>query len=638
MGLHGGCKTFVIGSDKALVPILHEEDRIVYTKAGASSTAKLVTAPTPASFLAISASEEEKNALHDHKSSDVVIPSSPNETVPLVLSVDVMTYITKLRGTTPIELSPAAAAHERERLAECDEKTQAGASNTVQSTLTKQSPGAPSPKEAPPSYRADDLADTMLEHFERFADAHRANFPGLITICLVFDKAGAMPVEKLSLQKERVEKSRTQPYSIDLRRDQVVIQDAGLCVNEEDPIPIDMGRLCLTRAIRPYFYKYLVERAKLRRWKVPLRLIVDAEFPGTATPHEGHKRRRVADEASGVSDTEQNTPHRLPHFNKGAVWTFCAHKTNALAQVITRTDPKFMVGEGEIGAILWALHHAATHHCQVWSGDSDILPLLLVHGHRFAFSLTALLCEHYTFRFREAESLLKQQNLSALELLAAVCTIGTDYTTKKIAVPRVPNQCIWAATRRWSKTPARIKEQLAPPPRPHKPRSAFALLTPQKSTDTDPKNRKAPQLSGDIHPWDTVDAYYLFLRDIFTVYEIRRCDGKRTTFDSIDITTERLSPSRLWASAAKRAIRLPAFEVATKAFRAFSFVAKYWLSLQNHAPPADFAQARFDVIVAQASTTPPTDTDDAQAQHTWDKQNAYSTSFKLFLHKRLNPG
>lgn len=452
----------------------------------------------------------------------VVIPTLKSATAPLALFVDIMTYLKKLRGTDL-------------------------------------------PVDGEKSFRADDIADSLLGNFERFASAHASRFSGKVTICLAFDKAGSIPPEKLELQSQRVAGSKTLPYEVDPASQKLRVVDAGLCIDGAAPVPIDMDRLCLTRPLRPFFYRYLAERAALRVWGLPLRLILDAEFSSV----EGKP-------GDGVEDQ---------------VWTFDVPAKDSVARLV-RAGPEFRVGEGEITAVLWALRFRRTHHCQVWSGDSDLIPMLLLHGREFSFSLTSVLSQAYVFVFSEARKVLAKEGVTAETFLAAVSLIGTDYTKKKHGFHRVPTECIWAAARRWGRNEDRRRDELNPPPLPAPVRSVASILAPSKkkvqaptassSSASEEKSTALPEAREGV-PWHSVQSFWMFMRDVYTVHARRR-EEKRKEIYLEDLDATRMSHRELWA--AKGKIKLPEPDVARRAFRAFSFVTRYWVSLQGQAGKA----------------------------------------------------
>jgi hypothetical protein len=445
----------------------------------------------------------------------VCIPSSRDATPPLALFVDIMTALKKLRGSEE-------------------------------------------PVDGDRSYRADDLADSLLSHYERFAAAHASRFSGKVTVCLAFDKAGSIPPEKLELQAHRVATSKTKPYAADPAVQKIQIVDAGLSVDGAAPVPLDMDRLCLTRPLRPFFYRYLAERARTRLWRLPLRFILDAEFAS----------------ASGLPGDAL----------EDQVWTFDVACANCVAQ-LEQTGPLFRVGEGEITAVLWALRFRRTHHCQVWSGDSDLLPMLLLHGHEFSFSLTSVLSNCYVFVYAEAMRQLKQAELTPETFLAAVAAIGTDYTRKKNGFHRVPTECIWAAARRWGRTKVRRQEEQSPASLPKSVRSVRSALSPPPHRLAPAEEVKEGTAKASIGtPWNSPETFWLFMRDVYTVHALRR-EQKRKEIYREDLDATRKSHRELWATKAK--VKLPEPEVARAAFRAFSFVACYWVGLHDHAERSD---------------------------------------------------
>lgn len=432
----------------------------------------------------------------------VTIPSAPYHVAPLVLCVDAMTHLRSLSGKEPV-------------------------TGDTRPTYT---------------YKTQDLADTFLAKYETFAKAHARIFTGGVTLCLVFDKAGAMPPEKHTLQKERVDRDKSEVYNIDPTTQSVHFVDTGMVVDGAPPVAINMTRLCLSRSLRPYFYTYLAERAAKRKWSTQVRLILDAEFADFTNPTAPPRGCvRVLDVRS--ERIEQPTMHSF--------------------------KPAFAAGEGEVGAMLWGLEFSRSHHCQIWSGDSDMLALMILHGHRFVFSLTAVLSNRYLFRYRSAVQEMHAHGLTQEQFLLAAAVTGTDYTSsvKSLTLARVPDKLIWTSVRRWI--------------------HGGPTATGATSTQTRPA-------------WCNTEGLKFLLRDVYTVVELRRENKNRKTFSSEDLNETRRTAESLRNSAGKRKIKMPEDPLICQAFVPFQFVCNYWITLQGYM--RKFVPTKSNMISPQHTT------------------------------------
>jgi hypothetical protein len=93
-------------------------------------------------------------------------------------------------------------------------------------------------------------------------------------------------------------------------------------------------------------------------------------------------------------------------------------------------------GEGEISAMIWALRMKDSHRVQVHSGDLDMLALVLLHGDKFQYDLTAVLCGRYTFSYRAAVLDIQKRGFIWQDVVLGAILLGTDFVVKKLVTHR----------------------------------------------------------------------------------------------------------------------------------------------------------------------------------------------------------
>lgn len=109
-------------------------------------------------------------------------------------------------------------------------------------------------------------------------------------------------------------------------------------------------------------------------------------------------------------------------------------------------------GEGELGALKWAIKFAESHEVQLHSGDLDMLLLALIHGHKFKHDLHAVICNRYLFSYRDAVKCLEEKTLCVDTVVLASLMLGTDFVEKKQTTHRGGSVVVFNGVDDWKKS------------------------------------------------------------------------------------------------------------------------------------------------------------------------------------------
>jgi hypothetical protein len=271
-----------------------------------------------------------------------------------------------------------------------------------------------------PSFAPEDLYDTLARRVLDYSGATTCP-PSIHTkLVLVFDKGQVVVQAKHSVQADRNSKQDLPPYEIPgMDADSVMnhagtglvgmdvcITDAGLDVGDgEGPQYVMSSRLMLSRSLRTMWYSYL--RGKF------------------------------------VDDRRFRDIHLIIDYNENEVYEILRNG------MVTRKDLALKIGEGEVGVVAWAYRHRHTHACQVRSGDSDIIPIALLHYHWFASPLMVVLhrkrkpypahpCESFnTINTRALACTLQARGWSVVGFVLGMVVNGTDFVKRSDYLSRV---------------------------------------------------------------------------------------------------------------------------------------------------------------------------------------------------------
>jgi hypothetical protein len=259
---------------------------------------------------------------------------------------------------------------------------------------------------------------TMVQSYRQTQD---------VTLAILFDKASLVVDQKSHVQRKRSNAAVSRPYRIpglsmeeltsyqadNVKLHNVHFCDEGLMIfgsgdevggsqgglatqgdsfHQETPglLYVTSQRIMSTRCIRQRWYAYLTTK-----------LLMDARFRGVNV----------------LVDYQPGGPLQLT--TGGAV---------------CRPDLEVRCGEAELTAVGLAMILATTHHIQLWSGDTDILILGLLHAHRLGPTCVVTLlgikgtCRTmHPGRFSET---LRQRCWGTASFCIGLMLNGTDYINK----------------------------------------------------------------------------------------------------------------------------------------------------------------------------------------------------------------
>ena len=104
-------------------------------------------------------------------------------------------------------------------------------------------------------------------------------------------------------------------------------------------------------------------------------------------------------------------------------------------QWVRRPDLAVPAGEGEIAAVVHVLRHRLTHGCWLWSGDSDMLVLALLHAGSFAWPLWVRLKTDFWWRIDAWATALGTSRWGVRGFAWTLILNGTDFVLRKFLWP-----------------------------------------------------------------------------------------------------------------------------------------------------------------------------------------------------------
>lgn len=235
-----------------------------------------------------------------------------------------------------------------------------------------------------------------------------------VTLVIVFDKSTLVVPEKADLQSKRTAATPIPPYPCPDDKDILHTSqflDHGLVLDPKhnsDAINVHPRRIMCTRWLRPFWFDYLTRC-----------LSADSRFAGIEL----------------LVDYACDGPYEL--------------RNDA---VIKRPELSVLCGEGEVAGMALCYMYAPTHHVQLWSGDSDVIALGLMHGHYISdtFVVTIMGVGGGTCQSMlpaRVGSDLRLQGWSMASLCLALMINGTDYIDKSKLLYYINTGCIMHAVR-----------------------------------------------------------------------------------------------------------------------------------------------------------------------------------------------
>lgn len=246
----------------------------------------------------------------------------------------------------------------------------------------------------------------LLVNIDTFAKCHKNRQN--IRVVLVCDSSTLVPAEKKREQAKRsANRTRFQ--------EGCVVTPKGLVLDQGVETRLDnMYQFMGTREMRKNLYAYLYTLILAFPWSTDFDLVFEAGF------------------SHGPRSFEFQLGPQKP----------------ARVQAVEHSGQ----GEGELGALKWALKFAESHEVQLHSGDLDMLLLALIHGHKFQYDLKAVICNRYLFSYRDAAKCLADQNLCVYTVVLASLMLGTDFVEKKQTTHRGGSTAVFKAVDDWKKS------------------------------------------------------------------------------------------------------------------------------------------------------------------------------------------
>jgi hypothetical protein len=192
------------------------------------------------------------------------------------------------------------------------------------------------------------------------------------------------------------------PYPISTLASDLALSDKGVAY-QGIPIRFEPQRLLITRQLRCCLWSYIKTKLeKLDFWGPQCQLVLDLDGnPPLVLPLPSSKDRLLVSNSSS--------------YNRKPV----------------------RCGEAEVACLVWALRYQRTHHIQLWSQDSDIIPLTLLHAAKMTWSCVVKLSGQYVLDAQLCVRQARQLKLSLPTVALALMINGTDYIDRKELFPRL---------------------------------------------------------------------------------------------------------------------------------------------------------------------------------------------------------
>jgi hypothetical protein len=248
-------------------------------------------------------------------------------------------------------------------------------------------------------------------YYEAFAQQILGRFvewPALHTYYVVFDKDAYMSRTKQEVQKQRdASVGLRDEKTYDAIQDCVAsIDDWGFCMDPKleprcyAPAEFKLLKLMRTRRLRMHWYSYVCSKLQNDSRFHDRRLVLDFHPDGPLTLHQGKCTQ--------------------------------AH------------DKLLAIGEGEMCAVGWAVRLSPHFHVMLYSKDSDLVPLTLLHQPRYVHGVMCMVGGHYC-NAHQAASVLRQSGWQLVDFVYATIINGTDFVKRTDHLFQVGNQKVFDA-------------------------------------------------------------------------------------------------------------------------------------------------------------------------------------------------